>query len=317
VPLVATLDSNPEDDVEHSQSLPLPTPSSGTSSKPPFDNTTILIPGSEFVQEAKKDLELLHLLFGGGEWGVEESLSDIDMDDQRALEKASVELGSCVPFEDGFDVVPREDAPLQKKRAQMVVEGGDLMAEEGRDTQTKNAGSNSNPSARAVQMTRLKAMFEPRVEDAGFSILGNLELDLELDDALDVQAVPLVRNFVSEPASSHSHSLPYATPSAPSTSIPLDPARPLFFPLNKPSPSSSDNRPRLIAKGGKNRLHKDVFDVMQESLLFAGASPFSRTGSEEAVGKEWAGRKVELTREWKKRWREAGKGVRRRGGELE
>ncbi len=152
---------NPEDDVEHIQSLPLPTPSS-TSSKPPFDNTTILIPGSEFVQEAKKDLELLNSLFGGGEWGVEKSLSDVDMDDQRAFEKASFELHSGVLVEEDFEVtvVPREHAAPHK----MEVEGGDLKAEEGRDAQT-NASSNSNPSARAVQMKKVKAMFEPRVED--------------------------------------------------------------------------------------------------------------------------------------------------------
>jgi hypothetical protein len=41
---------------------------------------------------------------------------------------------------------------------------------------------------------------------------------------------------------------------------------------------------------------------------------FFRSGTEEEIRARWESEKVELTREWKRRWREAGKVNRRRRG---
>ena len=87
-------------------------------------------------------------------------------------------------------------------------------------------------------------------------------------------------------------------PSQPqSREIVYDPSLPLFFPI----PSS--------------QIHlfphqKDIAILARENVLSAS---FYRTESEEEIRKKWE-EKGELTRAWKKRYREAGKIRRRRGG---
>jgi hypothetical protein len=81
----------------------------------------------------------------------------------------------------------------------------------------------------------------------------------------------------------------------------MDPRQPLFFPF--------------ISTGAKCRI-KDLFDVARDNgwNWRDPAVQFYRTGTEEDIRKRWEGEKVELTRGWKKRSREAGKMRKRRGG---
>ena len=77
-----------------------------------------------------------------------------------------------------------------------------------------------------------------------------------------------------------------------------DPSLPLFFPI----PSSQIH---LFPR------QKDIATLARENVVSAG---FYRTESEEEIRKKWEEEKGELTRAWKKRYREAGKIRRRRGG---
>lgn len=74
----------------------------------------------------------------------------------------------------------------------------------------------------------------------------------------------------------------------------LDPRKPMFFP-------SYDASSR-VKVGVKDLFHMDAFNG------------FYRTETDEEIRQRWENKKVELTRGWKKRCREAGKVRRRRGG---
>lgn len=136
--------------------------------------------------------------------------------------------------------------------------------------------------------------------EVGFSLLGNLDLDLELDDIAPVSAFQ-PPSFTddsgpsSRPAfSSTFHAVSTAAPSSHPV-FTLDPTRPLFF-----SPSLSQP------------LSSNLFT--RPDTLFTGTSDFHRTENAEQIRERWAARKVELTRDWKRRHREAVKSARRKGG---
>ena len=59
---------------------------------------------------------------------------------------------------------------------------------------------------------------------------------------------------------------------------------------------------------------RDVFDIAKDNGWYWRDSKvtFYRTGTEEDIRQHWEEVKVDLTRAWKKRWREAGKTSRRR-----
>lgn len=65
---------------------------------------------------------------------------------------------------------------------------------------------------------------------------------------------------------------------------------------------------------------KDIFDLIKENH-WSWRDPsvgFYRTGTEDDIRKRWEAGKSELTKEWKKRWREARKANRwRRGGDAD
>ncbi|KAH8997095.1 hypothetical protein EDB86DRAFT_3153477 [Lactarius hatsudake] len=123
--------------------------------------------------------------------------------------------------------------------------------------------------------TKLKDLFAPR-EQEGFSLIGHLDLDSELDHDMDMD---------------HEPALPNAAPSilgAPSVVVApttqhgsLDASLPFFFPQ----------------KGQVRRVG------------------FVRTEDEAQIRARWEAARGELTREWKRRHREAVKSRRRRGGE--
>lgn len=123
-----------------------------------------------------------------------------------------------------------------------------------------------------------KRAVRPREEhERGFPILGNLELDLELDDMSDIVPAPPIQTFRNQALT-----IPHT---ATTTSIQSDPDRTLFFP-----------RPRFTATTKtKNRFFKDIYDVMQErEPQFPAQLPAVRAENEdeEAARKSCEGRKV-------------------------
>jgi len=145
------------------------------------------------------------------------------------------------------------------------------------------------------------------VSIAGFSLLSHLALNLELDDEMDIlnfsHAPPA--QVEDEPTSAHTvQQLPVPTPSHVSQST-YDPTLPLFFPL---PPSLQSQAPQQTGR------QKYMFTIARERGWDPISAKFYRTESEEEIRKRWEESKGELTREWKRRAREAGKVRRRRGG---
>ncbi|KAG6810476.1 hypothetical protein H0H92_011711 [Tricholoma furcatifolium] len=259
---------------------PLPAEYAPASKSLPDDNTDI-------ATEKKLTLDLLASLFGNkddDDWVGRESVgSDID----------EVEIGkrhrTIVDVEDdgNFEVVPMDvDGPLPVD-----------MEEEDEPAQAISDVPTQPPPTKQQQDTKLKDLFAPREEDAGFSLVGHLDLDLELDDEIP---------FATAEAESSTSLQPTSAPAvvAPPThsSSQFNANMPLFFPHPASAGPSNKSRP------------KDIFDVAMEHK-WHWRDPdveFYRTGSEADIRKRWEDSKVELTKEWKRRWREAGKISRRR-----
>lgn len=131
----------------------------------------------------------------------------------------------------------------------------------------------------------------------GFSLLGHLDLDLDLDD--DV----LDASFAPAPAPAQSIQVAAATtihnPRTQAQVI-FDPTLPRFFPL-----------PQDEREGFRGKT-RDPFDVAKEKGY--DWRTFCRTQTSEEIRQRWEAEKVELTRDWKRRHREAIKSRRRRGG---
>ncbi|OSD05432.1 hypothetical protein PYCCODRAFT_1465328 [Trametes coccinea BRFM310] len=131
-----------------------------------------------------------------------------------------------------------------------------------------------------TQKTKLKDLFAPREEDAGFSLLGHLDLDLELEEDLpfDVPA--------SAPAPASAPSQPVRTiqptPAHVARSAALDVSKPLFL--------MSDNA----------AMRRRALDPTNFWRTW-----FFRTDSPEAIKQRWEESKGELTAGWKRRHREA------------
>jgi hypothetical protein len=137
-----------------------------------------------------------------------------------------------------------------------------------------------------------------------------LDLDLELDDEIDIpnftQALPAPAD--DEPASiPTTQQISLTTHSSRTTQFTYDPTLPLFFPL----PSSLQSDSQIPKPAGRQ---KDLLIIARERGWDPASAAFYRTETEDEIRKRWEESKVELTREWKRRFREAGKVRRRRGG---
>lgn len=139
---------------------------------------------------------------------------------------------------------------------------------------------------------------------AGFSLLGHLDIDSELED------IPFLSNATGPQAATTTDTSAalYATsiqPIAAHSQAPLtlNPKQALFFPFDPASQNNNKARP------------KDLFDIAKDNH-WNWRDPsvgFYRTGTEDEIRKKWEEERGELTRGWKKRCKEAMKINRRRG----
>ncbi|KAF8624143.1 hypothetical protein AX17_007206 [Amanita inopinata Kibby_2008] len=175
--------------------------------------------------------------------------------------------------------------------------------------------TSDSASQKAKTMTnadKLKDLFAPREEEATFSLLGRLDLDLELDDDVPfpissteeteqapiTESIPVtVPTFIAATGQIRTHTAP---------TVQLNPKQALFFPL----PASS-----ILGSTNKGRA-RDFFDIAKEKGWNWRDSSvgFYRTETEDEIRKRWEESRGELTKEWKRRWKEAGKMSRRRYG---
>jgi len=166
------------------------------------------------------------------------------------------------------------------------------------------------PVEKSSHKATLKDLFAPREEEAGFSLLGHLDLDIDFDEDLPFlteqstqqpqQPTPAASILAPLPAPI---TLQTQTSQAP---LVLDPKQALFFPI-----LSQDHT------GGIHRARqRDVFDLVKDNgwNWRDPAVGFYRTGTEEDIRKRWEESKGDLTRDWKRRCREAGKVNRRKRG---
>jgi len=141
-------------------------------------------------------------------------------------------------------------------------------------------------------------------------LLGHLDVDIELDDDLPFS--------IEAPAEQTYHDVVSSTPPtisaitlqthASQRPLVLDPKQALFFPI-----LSQDG---IVTSRARQR---DMYDVIKDNgwNWRDPAVGFFRTETEEEIRKRWEESKGELTRDWKRRCREAGKVNRRKRGGVE
>ncbi|KAF5341142.1 hypothetical protein D9611_006023 [Ephemerocybe angulata] len=325
---------------------------------PPAQNPTFAIPtttdipdnNTNLTLEKSRALNLLSSLFPNANaddedaWiGRESAGSDVDEEELFREERKAAGHAKGRAGDVEFEVVPRDEGKkVEEKKKVSEVEVEEEEEEEGEesdeesdeemdeemDVDAEAEGKEAEKEKEAapapvVQAApNLKDLFAPREEEAGFSLLGHLDLDLDLDEELAFAIAP-------PPESTPQPSFPTSTTlPAPSTTLPapssapaaasiyINPREPLFFaashpPHSKPSPHPST----LFFTTNPHKKAKDTFDLMAEKGWYwrDEAVRFYRTEGEEEVRKAWEERKGELTRGWKRRAREAGKSGRRRG----
>ncbi|KAI0248754.1 hypothetical protein BJV78DRAFT_1233136 [Lactifluus subvellereus] len=233
------------------------------SSPPPIDAV-----GADLAEETARALKLLNSMFGEAnqDWGGAESV-DSDMEQAAAAPtREDVPHASEPPLDSmDFETVPAAQRDSSVNRQMLTA-----------------APRNPEP----VQLsTKLKDLFAPR-EEEGFSLIGHLDLDSELDFDMDE---PALANDAPAPASaSTSDPTNHAAATSALAQPPgaLDATLPFFF------PKSTNSRG----------------DVRRAAIRFA------RTEDEAQIRLRWEAARGELTREWKRRHREAVKSRRRRGG---
>ncbi|KAF9264124.1 hypothetical protein L218DRAFT_979746, partial [Marasmius fiardii PR-910] len=254
----------------------------------------------DFVRERAQNMSLLNALLGGTEWDGRESDSEID-------ESCVIEVKGYTGEED-YEVVPVD------REQDILMEPGVLAShspEKERNTVcVASAQSIAIPAPAATKPNvSLKDLFAPREEDTGFSLLNHLDLELDDDDGLDMAPFVIPSHDVnSEGGASDGRLQPVdvtpivsiSTQQKPKqrTVVNLDPKMPLFFPLPE----------TFSATAGLTKTKGHSFSLSSSS------SPFYQSQTEEQIRQRWEENKLELTRGWKKRWREAVKVKRRRGG---
>ncbi|KAJ7694599.1 hypothetical protein B0H17DRAFT_1159120 [Mycena rosella] len=254
----------------------------------PTAPTTVSDADVDLVQEKTHALSLLNSLFGGTDkdWGGRESVGS-DVDEEELLK-----IGGTINTqgdEDAIEFVPM-DVDVQESAPSPKI--------------AEVALALPPPPKKVTQATKLKDLFVSREEDAGFSLLGHLDLDLELDDELGL-GVPTDHTPAAARYPQFEREIAAAAPGYAAHT--LDPKQALFFPLPTSFSSSSEAGMGFSTKA---RL-RDVLDVGKD---YGWGAHFCRTESEEVIRAKWEEGRGELTQGWKRRCREAGKVRKRRGG---
>jgi len=269
----------------------------------------------DFNQEKLHALSLLDSMFGGlegdKEWGGREALdSDVDMPELPPVQ-----------------IYPSSESSPLKEEPELVPAAEGVQGDSGGEESSTSTPTPVPERVLASVTTRnkdtkakLRDLFAPQEEQSelpfskssnisdrrpvGFSLLNQLDLDLELEDEEPFPNAPLpsapsvaVQPSAITPSPSTRVSLPHAQ-------ITLDATQPLFFPF------STDERAN---RRGDEKL-KDIMDVFREKGLDPRSTGFYRTESSEEIVKRWEEFTGDLTRDWKKRHREVVKSKRRRGG---
>ncbi|QRW02493.1 RNA recognition motif protein [Ceratobasidium sp. AG-Ba] len=262
-------------------SSPLPdlppaiTPTTKPSSSVPIESQYRI----SLAQEKASTLALLSGLFSGDDWGGSESISGDEIDVRDGTTE-----------EVGYEVVPRAQADPEVGRLE---ENGDMEVDKEQGGESEyEAAENEEESQEASedktpaepenrQYTALKDMFKPQEETAGFSFGLDIELDPDAESFLpaSVQTQPVPEPSIATISvqAKHKHAIQY-TPDAREI---------MFFPGT-----------------GK----KDVFDIIQ-----AKGWKWEHPGTSEEIRAKWDESKLDLTREYNRRHREAVK-KQRRGG---
>ncbi|KAG5727721.1 hypothetical protein E4T56_gene20741 [Termitomyces sp. T112] len=250
----------------------------------------------DIAAEKKQTLDLLASLFGNkddADWLGKESVES-EVDEAEIAKRHRMVVDG---YDDGdFEVVPMDaDTRAVSPQKHSEQETSEKPIEVEAETPAPQLSPEKNQQA-----TQLKDLFAPREDNTGFSLLGHLDLDLELDDEIPFAITEAEPSNPQE--SRHTAAAALNIPTPIYITPQLNAKLPLFFPHFSSADSSTKARP------------KDIFDVAMENKWHwrDPAVEFYRTGTDEDIRKRWEESKVELTREWKKRCREAGKMSRRR-----
>ena len=275
-------------DIERSLSPPSPISIDEKRAPTPSAISSNIAPPSavdrELAEEKSQSLGLLQSLFGDkDEWG---GVGDIDSDLEEEMKRERRNADVTSGTDDADDTMDVEEQQLNPTP--------ELSPQPSLGTTSKSEGTKS----------KLKDLFAPREEEgtsiiqslhlgtdysllppAGFSLLGHLDLDLELDDDVpfDVPAPVATVPAPSRPTAPIQPRLSHAHITS------LDNSRPFFFPTGEGA-------------------RRSVLDPTNWRTWFY------RTDSPEAIRARWEETKGELTAGWKRRHREAIKSRRRRGG---
>ncbi|KAF5362106.1 hypothetical protein D9756_002109 [Leucocoprinus leucothites] len=302
--------------------------------------------GIDLNQEKSQSLDLLASLFGSStindedddNWIGQESLdSDID---EAVVSQTRVQHQTSQTDTVDFEIVPRDGARgkrhLQEEDQAATAEDADVDMEdtgleEQEDTSVKEYPVNKPSAAKAPEQAptapkKLKDLFAPNDNEGGFSLLGHLNLDDELE--LD-EDVPFSLNQETDAPLPDTQVMEHQTISVPTTTtssaktdsgqtrqisqITLDPSQPLFFPLALLATHPAAADASFVANPDAKNRPKDLFDTARARGWDWLSSGFYRTQTEDEIRQQWEEQKGELTQGWKKRWREAGRVGRRRG----
>ncbi|KZV96763.1 hypothetical protein EXIGLDRAFT_732325 [Exidia glandulosa HHB12029] len=216
-------------------------------------------------EETSQSRKLLDALFGGAdsdEWVAQDA---IDSDLEELVQKHAPPLPST------------SAQPSDEEDASSEDEDVDAMEEDAPQDEEAPPSPSPSEEQQPVQMRSLKAMFAPREEEAGFSLMAGLDLgDLELDDELSLLAPPPAPALTPAPA----------------------------LVAHAPTVSADEWRIAADAPGVRALFFPTSFN----------AHGFFRTETDEQIRARWEERKGALTADWKKRSREARKRGRRGAG---
>ncbi|KAH7104598.1 hypothetical protein BKA62DRAFT_748474 [Auriculariales sp. MPI-PUGE-AT-0066] len=254
--------------------------------------------GQSLRGEVSQNRKLLDTLFSRGDTWPQQDAIDSDLEelvqktDQQLVPGAvqsrrgaiGQDLSSSDESEDSDLVTPRADVANQQPQNPLSYNGDDD------DSEALEASRSPVLMAETrLQHRSLKEMFAPREEEAGFSLLANLDLELELDDEFALGLQPAIINAEETAAA------------APAVAVVLSPPTMAL---------SAADQWRFEAEAPGLR---PMFFLHSNAMNAVPTHGFWRTDTDEQIRARWENQKGPLTENWKKRAREAKKRGRRGG----